>query len=636
MKSAFSVIPAALSSKLGEIQPWSGRLAPLFRALAFAAAAAPSFAQEPAPDPDYIPPHVEEASFEALPYIGIAIGDELNRAARSRVRDAFDDQWDTDAWLAATVAGTGAGSGAGAGFAAYRGEESPSRYRQARSSPFALWGQGYYNRLTLDEPGRDNMLRGDVAGAIVGFDARTSERALAGLSMTDAVADLEYQRPGAAGGAAAYKTRIRGIHPYFAWRGDSGGRAWMTFGYGVGDAEMRFSPVVVESGAGMPGGEAAQGGVNAQAGGAAQDGDEAEDGESDNAPERPCPGVGAGEYECKLEFLSYAFGGYAPVVWTRGYSSATTIGVLSDLAVSQVTKKKTEAHAYEAGRARLGAVMEYEYLSERGSSVGGELELALRGDFGDIATGAGLEAGGKLRVSVPRIGLRMNLNARGLINHNHDVRDWGVASSISMTSVNSRGRSLSLAFSPRWGTAGFSGDGGINGFGADGGFNGFSSFGGDGGINGIGGNGFGSDGGAAASAHAAGYRLTINYALPLANGRHLLNMYAHGDAGRDTDALTVGADLTLSENLRASYAAHIGRIFPATPSPVPHIAANPAPLHAAAAPTYHRYDPTYDHYLNPFTRPRPPSPSTQSAPSRPPAKASDVDHRVYLQYEKQF
>ena len=345
-----------------------------------------------------------------------------------------------------------------------------------------------------------------------------------------------------------------------------------------------------------------------------------------------------------MEYQTIAIGGFGPVLSHRDGNESSTLGLVGDVVASRIVEDGTRETTAISGRARFGAEYEYERRFESAATLGGELELAYRGDFGDTVTGEGLEVGAKLEVAVPSAGFRMNLNARGLAAHNRDLHEWGVGGSFSWTSVDRRGRGLNIRFSPHWGGAAERGrqfwDGGIavgSGVGA------------------VGAGGVGGGGGLGAG--AARYRLELDYGLPLAGGNHLLTLFARGETGGYDDALSLGADLKLGEDIIAGYEAALGRALSAFPGGGTFAGGagnaggagsvgsayggfrQPGLVGYGSGGAYHRYDPNYDLFLNPFTRARALSSSALGAPPRGAprrAKQPETDHRVYIQYEKRF
>ncbi len=142
-------------------------------------------------------------------------------------------------------------------------------------------------------------------------------------------------------------------------------------------------------------------------------------------PAEGSPGSGSGAGGPALAVTSDA-------LWTRTSSEKTR-----DLAASES----------DATRLRLGLEGSYRFAMEGGGHLTPKLEIGARHDGGDAETGFGVELGGGIAWSDPKLGLSLDVSGRTLIAHgNDDLKDRGYAASLAFDPdpATQRGPSLSL------------------------------------------------------------------------------------------------------------------------------------------------------------------------------------------------
>ena len=108
-----------------------------------------------------------------------------------------------------------------------------------------------------------------------------------------------------------------------------------------------------------------------------------------------------------------------------------------------------EKQTVDAGRLRLALEGSHEQALASGGSLTPSLELALRQDGGDAATGSGIEIGAGLRYRDPATRLTIEGNGRVLTGQS-DYREWGLGGSFHLD-PGAGGRGLSFSLTPGWG-----------------------------------------------------------------------------------------------------------------------------------------------------------------------------------------
>ena len=264
-----------------------------------------------------------------------------------------------------------------------------------------LWAEGDFRRLS----GRDDAVSwsGDAAGAFLGVETRLGTEFRAGVAGSRFEADFDYADRGArTETAGAYESRITGVHPWLGWRTTNRGRLWAVLDYGSGD-------IVETGGADSRSADATLIGVAAGGGRVFRDG------------------------EAQLDL--------------RGDLQAARMSVAGredafrDL---DVRGQRLRAAAEAARPFRLGA--------ERGAVLTPALEVGLRVDGGDGATGAGALVGGGLDYADPLSRLRVETHGRALLAHEGGAEEWEIGGSLEFA-PGPGGRGLSFGLRPSWGDA---------------------------------------------------------------------------------------------------------------------------------------------------------------------------------------
>ena len=86
-----------------------------------------------------------------------------------------------------------------------------------------------------------------------------------------------------------------------------------------------------------------------------------------------------------------------------------------------------------------------------GQSLTPTVELGLRHDWGDAETGFGLEVGGRVQYTDPRLGLTVEGAVRGLVAHEaSDYEEWGASGTVRVA-PGADGQGLALTLAPAWG-----------------------------------------------------------------------------------------------------------------------------------------------------------------------------------------
>ncbi|MGI9250234.1 MAG: Ig-like domain-containing protein, partial [Pseudohongiellaceae bacterium] len=278
----------------------------------------------------------------------------------------------------------------------------------ADNREITVWGRGYHRDLNASEAGKTNF-DGDVQGALIGIDRRTSNMVL-GLAASRANAEMRYDSGLVTG---THETSVVSLHPYIGLQLDNDSHIWGTLGLGQGEIEATA------------------------------------DGFTDI-------------YTRDVSMQSISFGGYSPLMQSGDAANTTRIGIVGDGLYSRMQEDDQAGASASAGagasspvetdlgRVRLGIKLGKEYTGDNGGAFAGSLELTYRHEFStDAPNGSGLELGGTADLALSS-GLRLDITARTLLI-NDDFRDWGVSGGIAWTR-SPTGRGLSLSLRPQWGT----------------------------------------------------------------------------------------------------------------------------------------------------------------------------------------
>ena len=201
--------------------------------------------------------------------------------------------------------------------------------------------------------------------------------------------------------------------PYGAWQASERLKLWGAAGYGSGDVTVKTAP---------GGSYSADTSWSMAAAGVRSDLLE--------APEDGSPGSGSGAGGPALALTSDA-------LWTRTSSEKTR-----DLAASES----------DTTRLRLGLEGSWRIAMEGGGSLVPKLETGIRHDGGDAESGFGVELGGGIAWTDPKLGLSLDLSGRTLIAHeDSDFEDRGYAASLAYDPAPATARGPSLSLRQDWG-----------------------------------------------------------------------------------------------------------------------------------------------------------------------------------------
>ena len=141
----------------------------------------------------------------------------------------------------------------------------------------------------------------------------------------------------------------------------------------------------------------------------------------------------------------------APTDGTGGPALALTSDALWARTASERTRDLAASDS-DVTRLRLGLEGSYPMTLEGGGSLVPKLEAGVRHDGGDAESGFGVELGGGLAWSDPRLGLILDLSGRTLVAHEDgDFEDRGYAASLAFDPHPTSGRGLSFSLRQDWG-----------------------------------------------------------------------------------------------------------------------------------------------------------------------------------------
>ena len=267
---------------------------------------------------------------------------------------------------------------------------------QATSGGWTFWGQanagGFESR-----PEDDLALDGTVRSAYLGADYRFGRGPLVGLALSRTASSIDFES--GINSAGTVDARLTSVYPYAQWSPRVGLSVWGLLGAGRGTADLledatrrqfETSIGMAMTAAGVRQRLTGVVAVKADAFAVRTDGDE--------VPE--LPGVAANVQRVRL---------------------ASEVG----------------------GRWGLSG----------GSLITSRVELGVRLDGGDAATGAGAEAGAAIGYLHEGIGLSVDARGRALVAHQAtSFRDWGASVSVRLRPSREAG-GLSFTLEPAWGNA---------------------------------------------------------------------------------------------------------------------------------------------------------------------------------------
>ena len=244
-----------------------------------------------------------------------------------------------------------------------------------------LWGQGDYRNLSSSDA-QGLEWDGDLLTGQVGADALLQPDLRAGLAVSWSDGAFDYtDRTTGMPISGDYSSRMVSVHPYVTWWSPMGLDLWATGGYGRGEIEI-------------------------------------EDEE-----------VGTHTSDTTLRLASVGASGPLPIGDALIAGGTTTLRLKAQASVAQMDVaghgSLLQEQTIEAQRLRLALEGSHERPLASGGSLTPSLEVGLRHDGGDGATGTGLELGGGLRYVNPALGLTMEGRGRVLAAYDDAYEGMG-------------------------------------------------------------------------------------------------------------------------------------------------------------------------------------------------------------------
>ena len=251
----------------------------------------------------------------------------------------------------------------------------------------------------------DLTLDGDVLTGTVGVDGEW-DRWLAGVAVSHSRGDGSYTIPGLEDrGRGELDNTLTSIHPYLRYAVNDRLDVWGVLGYGWGELTLEQ--------------------------------------ETDT------------NYETDTTLVMGAVGGRGillPAAETGGFQLATRTDAMFTRTTSEAVVGLASADA-DAHRLRVVLEGSRALTWADGRSLTPTMELGLRHDWGDAETGFGVELGGRVQYTDPRLGLTLDAAVRGLLAHeDNDYDEWGASGSLRLA-PGAAGQGLSLTLAPTWGAA---------------------------------------------------------------------------------------------------------------------------------------------------------------------------------------
>ena len=258
---------------------------------------------------------------------------------------------------------------------------------------FAVWGRGAYTSFSgLD--GRIS-LDGGVTTGLVGTDYARG-RWLMGLALSRSWGDGGYA---GAAGAAELASTLTAVTPYVSYRAADRLDVWGATGYGAGALAM------------MP-----------------------ENGEVTRTD---------------IDWTMTAMGARGDLIAVPG-SGGFSLALVSDAMWTRTTSDVTQglmSAAAGVSRVRVGIEGGWTVVLEGGGTLTPRVETGMRHDGGDAENGVGVEVGGGVNWSMPRVGLSLDVEGRTMLAHVDDAfTDRGFSAQLvyDPSPGTQRGPSLSL------------------------------------------------------------------------------------------------------------------------------------------------------------------------------------------------
>ncbi len=273
---------------------------------------------------------------------------------------------------------------------------------EASTPPLAVWGRGEWLSLSGSEDGVS--WDGGLWSAQLGADVRVRPDLLAGAALSHARGELDTQTTDG-GVKGVHETTITSVHPYAGWLLPDGSTLWASLGYGTGEVRI------------------------------------AEEGAPSRTADLTQWSASAGGRSVLVEDAELIEGGMTRLA-VKGEGALARLRTGSDDGLAGLTARTT--------RLRLLLEGSYEHALAGGATLTPALEAGVRHDGGDVAEGAGLEAGAGVTWQDPAAGLTAELRARLLAAHEADRDEWGVSALVRLD-PGADGRGTFLAFGPAHG-----------------------------------------------------------------------------------------------------------------------------------------------------------------------------------------
>ncbi|MCY4043360.1 MAG: autotransporter domain-containing protein, partial [Candidatus Dadabacteria bacterium] len=367
---------------------------------------------------------VDEANKVILPRLAMTIADETATAIGDRIRTAFGGGGDDGVTMRGSdwrqfIASQAAGNDEHAeapelnlsDFAFAIAADTADRSGGWRDfgggflKDLSVWGRGYYRTLEVGEE-TDIEFDGGITGGMVGVDTMLKPNLLAGVSGNIFLSDLDFSSTSPSRTrTGTHETIAWSVHPYIGWNPTPRTTLWGTIGYGMGGIEVR------------------------------------EDGRRSDSD----------TYfrERDIMLMTFGGGGSGELFNRRVGRGRVSVDAVGDMVFARIIEDGEEGLDADGGRVRLGLEMAATRPVWRGN-VGGSIEMAYRGDFGDVLRGSGFEVAGGLKVGVPSIGLRIDGEARALMSHSDSVKERGFTGDITW-SPGGGAQGPFVSFNPQWG-----------------------------------------------------------------------------------------------------------------------------------------------------------------------------------------
>ncbi len=276
----------------------------------------------------------------------------------------------------------------------------------------SVWGSGDFQALSSSEEGSTDW-KGNVTSFHLGADALLQPELLAGFSISRSIGSFEFtDRTDPVAGSGTYKSRMTTVHPYVNWSMREGLGFWATVGYGQGEVEIKEVAATRTSDTKLT---AAAAGFNVDL--------------------------------LTKDDLFLLEGGTTKLKF-KGEDAFARVEVEGRNLMDPETR--INPLTSDVHRSRLSLEASHERRLESGSIVTSSLEIGLRYDGGEGATGAGAEIGGVLSYRDPTSGLTLEGRARALVVHQDDHKEWGIGGLVRLD-PDADGTGLSLTVIPAFG-----------------------------------------------------------------------------------------------------------------------------------------------------------------------------------------